>query len=415
MHARSVSAVGIAIAIIAGTVGLAVSPADQSDAPRSSDASARPLMLDINEGELRTRRLHTDSSSPASSQFILKVSPKNNGSEHLVAGTEVLAPGATLPKHRHLVQDEILLIEGGTAHVWLGDQERDLHSGGLVFIPANTWISGKNVGTTPIELTFVFSAPGFEETMRCNSVPAGETPTPITPEQQKECAHLGHAESAGSATAAQPPISADEVTLRHRVHADGRVTIFLLDIPPGQATVLHRHDHDMLSVFVNGGRTRASFNGAAPVEDSFTPGDVRFRSAGFTHSTENIGAERFLCVIFEFVDSQGARASATRPASHICNPDNRTACVDERPLFCTSRFCVDDLVMAPGAVRPAGGVTNDRILVAVSGYTFSQEIPGTAATVHTRKSGEIERLAGGPARRWTNTGDPAHLVVVTFR
>src|SRR6187402_616389 len=33
--------------------------------------------------------------------------------------------------------------------------------------------------------------------MRCNSVPAGETPTPITPEQQKDCAHLGHAESAG--------------------------------------------------------------------------------------------------------------------------------------------------------------------------------------------------------------------------
>ncbi|AMY08311.1 Thermophilic glucose-6-phosphate isomerase [Luteitalea pratensis] len=154
-------------------------------------------MLDSDEGELRTRRIHADGSGPASSQFILKVSPKNNGSQHLVAGTEVLAPGATLPKHRHLVQDEILLIQGGTAHVWLGDQERDLHGGGLVFIPANTWISGKNIGTTPIALTFVFSAPGFEETMRCNSVPAGETPTPITPAQQKDCAHLGHSESAG--------------------------------------------------------------------------------------------------------------------------------------------------------------------------------------------------------------------------
>jgi len=197
MNSRRVSAVGTAIAIIAGAVCSAVSSASQSDAPRSSDAAARPLMLDSDEGELRTRRLHTDSSSPASSQFILKVSPKNNGSQHLVAGTEVLAPGATLPKHRHLVQDEILLIQGGTAHVWLGDQERDLRTGGLVFIPANTWISGKNVGTTPIALTFVFSAPGFEETMRCNSVPAGETPTPITPEQQKDCAHLGHSESAG--------------------------------------------------------------------------------------------------------------------------------------------------------------------------------------------------------------------------
>jgi quercetin dioxygenase-like cupin family protein len=181
---------------MAGVACHAPSQTNQSAGALSADTTARPLMLDRDEGELRTRRIHADSSSPASSQFILKVSPKNNGSQHLVAGTELLAPGATLPKHRHLVQDEILLIDGGTAHVWLGDQERDLHAGGLVFIPANTWISGKNIGATPIALTFVFSAPGFEETMRCNSVPAGETPTAVTPEQQKDCAHLGHSESA---------------------------------------------------------------------------------------------------------------------------------------------------------------------------------------------------------------------------
>ena len=123
--------------------------------------------------------------------------PEEQWLPDLVAGTELLAPGASLPKHRHLVQDEILLIQSGTAHVWLGEQERDLHAGGLVFIPANTWISGKNIGAEPIALTFIFSAPGFEETMRCNSVPAGETPTQITPEQQRDCAHLGHSESAG--------------------------------------------------------------------------------------------------------------------------------------------------------------------------------------------------------------------------
>src|SRR5437016_1644115 len=101
-----------------------------------AEISAKPLMLEQNEGELRTRRTHVDKSATASSQFLLKVSPKNNGSQHLVAGTEVLAPGAILPKHRHLTQDEILLIHTGTAHVWLGDQERELHAGGLVFIPA---------------------------------------------------------------------------------------------------------------------------------------------------------------------------------------------------------------------------------------------------------------------------------------
>ncbi len=189
------SVIATMVVMVAGYC-TALSQTNQSGAASSSITSAKPLLLEKNEGELRTRRIHTDSSVPASSQFMLKVSPKNNGSQHLVAGTEQLAPGANLPKHRHLVQDEILLIESGTAHVWLGDQERDLHAGGLVFIPANTWINAKNIGSEPISLTFIFSAPGFEDTMRCNSVPAGETPTEITPEQQRDCAHLGHAENA---------------------------------------------------------------------------------------------------------------------------------------------------------------------------------------------------------------------------
>lgn len=188
-------AIGAALAMIGGGLAAAAQETPPAGAAQSSD-SVRPLLLEQNEGELRTRRIHADSSIPASSQFMLKVSPKNNGSQHLVAGTEVLAPGATLPKHRHLIQDEILLIQSGTARVSLGGEERDLHAGALVFIPANTWISGKNIGKEPVSLTFIFSAPGFEDTMRCNSVPAGETPTPITPEEQLACAHLGHAESA---------------------------------------------------------------------------------------------------------------------------------------------------------------------------------------------------------------------------
>jgi quercetin dioxygenase-like cupin family protein len=196
VKSKAVWSVVTVVAVMVVLLCSAFSQPDQSSAVPSSETNVKPLLLERNEGELRTRRIHTDSSAPASSQFMLKVSPKNNGSQHLVAGTEELAPGATLPKHRHLAQDEIVLIHSGKAHVWLGDQERDLHAGGLVFIPANTWVSLKNIGNEPIALTFVFSAPGFEDTMRCNSVPAGETPTQITPEQQRDCAHLGHAENA---------------------------------------------------------------------------------------------------------------------------------------------------------------------------------------------------------------------------
>ena len=123
---------------------------------------------------------------------MLKVDPKTNGSKHLVVGTEEIAPGASIPIHKHPTEDEIVLIHSGEARVWLGEQERNLHAGGLVFIPADTWIGLKNISTEPLSVTFIFSAPGFEEFQRCISVPATETPTAMTEEDLKRCEAPGH-------------------------------------------------------------------------------------------------------------------------------------------------------------------------------------------------------------------------------
>ncbi|MGB2602611.1 MAG: cupin domain-containing protein, partial [Candidatus Sulfotelmatobacter sp.] len=127
-------------------------------------SQAKPLLLEKAEGERRIWR------EPPPGDFILKISPKNNGSQHLVMGTEDITPGDEFPTHKHLGQDEILYIEKGTVHVHLGDQERDVHAGGTVFIPALTWVNVKNAGTETVSVVFVFSAPGFEDYMRCDSV-----------------------------------------------------------------------------------------------------------------------------------------------------------------------------------------------------------------------------------------------------
>ena len=113
---------------------------------------------------------------------------ENSGSKHLVLGTEDIPPGGVIPRHKHLEQDEILLVQTGTAHVTLGDKEYDVHAGGTVFFPGQTWVSLKNIGTDSISLVFIFSAPGFEENMRCGSVP------PINTDELRDCAHKGHVE-----------------------------------------------------------------------------------------------------------------------------------------------------------------------------------------------------------------------------
>jgi quercetin dioxygenase-like cupin family protein len=162
----------------------------QSSSPTTSDTAAKPLLLEKNEGEKRLWRPEPGETDPGG--FILKVSPKNNGSQHLVLTAGDIAPGDAIPTHKHLQQDEIVLIEKGTIHAHVGDQERDLHAGGMIFIPALTWVSLKNAGKETASVVAIFSAPGFEDHMRCESVPTNEKPTTISQAEENECDRLGH-------------------------------------------------------------------------------------------------------------------------------------------------------------------------------------------------------------------------------
>ena len=176
----------VVLSLALGGVTLAQSA---NPAPSSSAAStnAKPLLLEKEEGETWRRRPRPVS-TPAS-EIMLKVSPHSNGSERLVLGTEAVAVNGTVPTHKHLGQDEVLLINTGAVHAWVGSQERDLHSGGLIFVPADTWVGLRNISTEAVSITFIFSAPGFHQYVRCTSVPANEKPTPMTQEEWQRCQH----------------------------------------------------------------------------------------------------------------------------------------------------------------------------------------------------------------------------------
>jgi quercetin dioxygenase-like cupin family protein len=145
-------------------------------------ATATPLILEKDAGERRVWRPIEGAQGweAQPGPFILKVDRHNGGSSHMVFGTEDLPPGATIDRHRHPGADEILLLQNGNARVSLGDRTQEVHGGATVFIPANTWISVTNIGSAAINCVFVFSAPGFEDFMRAESVPEGQKITPLT-------------------------------------------------------------------------------------------------------------------------------------------------------------------------------------------------------------------------------------------
>ncbi|MGC2462413.1 MAG: cupin domain-containing protein [Steroidobacteraceae bacterium] len=171
-----------AVTICAVLGGVATSAPSVTSNEPINISRVTPLILEKNDGERRIWRPIEGAKGwdAQPGPFILKVDRHNGGSSHLVFGTEDLPPGASIDRHRHPGADEILFLQNGSARVSLGDRTREVHGGATVFIPANTWIAVTNIGTDAIGCVFVFSAPGFEDYMRAESVPEGQKITPLT-------------------------------------------------------------------------------------------------------------------------------------------------------------------------------------------------------------------------------------------
>lgn len=212
------------------------------------------------------------------------------------------------------------------------------------------------------------------------------------------------------------PVPASEMSLRREVFHNDRVAAFLLEIPPQQATQMHRHDKDLVNVVVGSARTTNTIEGQAPVTESRPVGEVRFKRAGFTHSTRNDDMQTFRTVVLEFAESQGESISEQLPLKRYCNDGSVRACVEEKHLFCTATLCVSDVTMGPGATRSGFAVEVDQLLVAVTDYQLSDEFDGSTTSSRERTSGQVEWIPkGSSVNRMSNAaGSVARFVVIRF-
>lgn len=151
-------------------------------AMKAQESKAAPLILEKDQGERRVWRPIEGAKGwdAEPGPFIFKVDRQNGGSSHLVCVTEDLPPGGKIDRHRHPGADEIIFLQNGRARVSLGSRTSDVHGGATLFAPANTWIEVTNIGTEPIHGVFIFSAAGFDDFMRAESVPEGQKVVPLT-------------------------------------------------------------------------------------------------------------------------------------------------------------------------------------------------------------------------------------------
>ena len=173
-----------ALALLGPILSLPAAPAAAAQ-PAQAESPNPGLILELDEGERRIRRSRGAGAVGLTTPFILTVDRQNGGSTQLVMGYEEIAPGAAIRPHRHLLADEIIFVHRGSGTVSLGDREAPIGTGGTVYIPRNTRIALRNSGSEPLGIAFIFSAPGFEELMRANSVREGEPDVPLSADEQR--------------------------------------------------------------------------------------------------------------------------------------------------------------------------------------------------------------------------------------
>jgi quercetin dioxygenase-like cupin family protein len=103
----------------------------------------------------------------------IKVDPQTLGSRSFTVGMEDLPPGDSIGVHKHLLEDEVVVVQRGAFEVTLGDSVHEAHPGGMVFIPRGTWIGFRVIGPDTATILFMFNTPGFEKCLRFLSAPTG--------------------------------------------------------------------------------------------------------------------------------------------------------------------------------------------------------------------------------------------------
>jgi quercetin dioxygenase-like cupin family protein len=180
----------LALAVAGSALSLAACQPTSNQAtgaPTSAITSApRPAVIAASEGE---RRFLRGGQAP----LLIKIDPITTGSQRMVLGSSDLPPGDAIGMHRHLREDEIMIVTRGNAEVMLGGRKYEAGPGGAIYIPQGTCIAVTNVGRDTLTNYFIFSAPGFEQVLREVSSRPGEPPKTVSLSERAAAFHRGHA------------------------------------------------------------------------------------------------------------------------------------------------------------------------------------------------------------------------------
>jgi quercetin dioxygenase-like cupin family protein len=200
----------------------------------------------------------------------------------------------------------------------------------------------------------------------------------------------------------------------HLLFENKDVRVFLAEVAPHDATLMHRHSHDY--VFVSLGTTNVSNEvaGKQPVILKMQDGEVRFAPGGFAHIARDLADTPFRAVAVELLGDDTAHKTPPpkwdeERGLHVLQGGTQDI------IFVQDGVRVSEIELQPGATIPSHHHTGPHLVIAVSDLDLRSDIEGMGPMPSHFKSGEVKWVPGGYTHTLTNTGtQKAKLVTLEF-
>ncbi len=193
----------------------------------------------------------------------------------------------------------------------------------------------------------------------------------------------------------------------HLVFENQYTRVYQVEVSPGKATLLHRHDHDYVFVVLGDAHISNDVLGQPPRDQQVKDGDVNFAAGGFAHVARNVGATSFRNVTIEVL----RKSSGVVHGGVGGKSDGASAGI----VFATDTVIVRRYDIEPGRTLPMARDNADHLLVPVTDLHLESKSAGNSAEIQ-RKAGDVIWVTAELEHTLTNVGKtPVRFVTVEFR
>jgi predicted metal-dependent enzyme (double-stranded beta helix superfamily) len=217
--------------------------------------------------------------------------------------------------------------------------------------------------------------------------------------------------------AQQEPVDVSAEPHHHHVLDNLFVRVYDVTVEPNQSTLMHRHGHDYLGIFLGDSKFTNKKQDGQSSAASIGDGEVRFASAPVVHAVEDTASAPFRNITIELMQPTTHEKSCTESCEIPvpCASTDKAACVSVQKLMSADQWSVTRITLPPGSTYPEHTHLANFLV-----------IPLTDADVKIRNQNGPETEVHGKAGavRWNNPAvhtirnvgpNTAKIVVLEFR